>query len=348
MYRMLPKLLFPVLILLTLPAAMAAPDGEALYGKHCSVCHGIDGGGGVGVPLAHPDFLRTVPDEYINKTIRYGRPGRIMPAFDNLSDAQLNAITSHVRSWGNGKTPEEDTSTIKGNVSNGKKLYASYCASCHGADGEGGKGTGVTFSRKRELPIIAPALNNSGFLASATDSMIRDTMKFGREGTPMTSQLVMGLSGDEIDDVVAYVRSFEKSMQEKKPAADEEIVIMVDSPYTMEETIENLKQSILDANFTLIRTEPLETGLVKEGEENIKQMVLHFCNFGFLFEALSIDPRVGMFLPCRITVIEDKGKVKLMAINPLRLSATFNNDELDKACKEMHDLYQELLEDATL
>lgn len=77
-------------------------------------------------------------------------------------------------------------------------------------------------------------------------------------------------------------------------------------------------------------------------------MIMHFCNFKFMFEALSIDPRVGMFLPCRITVVEDRGKVKVMAINPLRLSKLFNNDELDDACKKMRDIYKDLLEDATL
>ena len=92
----------------------------------------------------------------------------------------------------------------------------------------------------------------------------------------------------------------------------------------------------------------MDAGFVDEGKENKKQMVLHFCNFGFLFEALSIDPRIGMFLPCRITVIETEGKVNVMAINPLRLSKLFNNDELDNACKEMHDIYQALLDDATL
>ena len=75
-------------------------------------------------------------------------------------------------------------------------------------EGEGGKGTGVTFSRRRDLPIIAPALNNPGFLAAASDEMIRHTLVYGREGTPMRSFLVQGLSEQDIDDLVSYVRSF--------------------------------------------------------------------------------------------------------------------------------------------
>jgi len=330
----------------------SAPHGDELYATHCSSCHGIDGKGGVGVPIALPSFLNSVSNEYLKKTIRHGRPGRIMPAFNGLSDAQVGAIVNHVRGWSDKPVLVEDTTVIKGNSKNGKKLFANFCSQCHGAEGIGGKGTGVTFSRKRDLPIIAPALNNSGFLAAASDVMIRDTITLGREGTPMTSMLVAGLSEKDIDDIVSYIRSFEKTAAELKQTLnksdDDSPVIVIDSPYGLDETVENLKQAVTDQNFTLIRTDYLEHGLVEEGKENKKQVVMHFCNFGFLFQALSIDPRVGMFLPCRVTVIERDGKVQISTINPRRLSKLFNNHELDEYCDEMYEVYNSLLEDATL
>jgi cytochrome c oxidase cbb3-type subunit 3 len=325
----------------------AAPNGESLYNKHCSVCHGDNGDGGVGVPLSLPSFMDSVSDEYLKNTIRYGRPGRIMPSFPELSDAQINAIAQHLRSWSDKPAAKHDPGTVLGDVINGKKMFARQCAQCHGKSGRGGKGTGVTFSRKRDLPIIAPALNNSGFLASATDAMLKNTLLFGREGTPMQSSKETGLSKDDIDDLVSYIRSFE-SRPVSANKKNESPVIIVDSPYSLEETVENLKQSIADQNFTLIRTEPFERGFVDEGKESKKQIVLHFCNFNFLFEALAIDPRVGMFLPCRVTVVENKGKVQIMTINPLQLSKLFNNEELDTACKEMHKVYSGILEDAVL
>lgn len=344
---------FALFLLLTLSCSVySAPHGDELYARHCSSCHGKDGKGGVGIPIALPSFLNSVSNEYLKKTIRLGRVGRIMPAFNSLSDAQVNAIVSHLRSWSDKPVIKEDTTVIKGNSVNGKKLFASHCSHCHGEDGGGGKGTGVTFSRKRDLPIIAPALNNAGFLAAATDVMLRDTIMFGREGTPMTSMLVAGLSEKDIDDVVSYVRSFESSAAKLKHSlngnTDDSPVIVVDSPYGLDETVENLKQAITDQNFTLIRTDYLEHGLVAEGSENKKQVVLHFCNFGFLFKALSLDPRVGMFLPCRITVVEKDGKVQISTINPRRLSKLFNNHELDEYCEQMHETYSALLEDATL
>jgi len=340
------------LILLFSLNIYSAPHGDELYGRYCSSCHGLDGKGGVGVPIALPSFLNSVPDEFLIKTIRNGRPGRIMPAFDSLSDAQVAAIVNHIRNWSDKPAPMEIITAVKGDKEQGEQIFSKYCAHCHGEDGQGGKGTGVTFSRKRDLPIIAPALNNVGFLAAASDVMIRDTITYGREGTPMTSMLVAGLSEKDIDDLVAYIRSFEDSAAELNKALnkndDEPPVIIVDSPYSLDETIENLKQAITDKNFTLIRTDYLEHGLVEEGKENKKQVVLHFCNFGFLFEALAIDPRVGMFLPCRVTIIERDGKVQLSTINPKRLGKLFNNHELDESCEKMYGVYRGLLEDAAL
>lgn len=341
-----------ILMMVFSVSAYSAPHGDELFARYCSSCHGLDGKGGVGVPIALPSFLNSVSDDFLKKTIREGRPGRIMPAFESLSDAQLAALVKHIRGWSDKPAPAENTAVINGDKAHGKELYANYCAQCHGEDGQGGKGTGVTFSRKRDLPIIAPALNNSGFLAAASDVMLRDTIALGREGTPMTSMLVAGLSAEDINDVVAYIRSFEataaKLKQDLSRNDDESPVIMVESPYGLDETIENLKQAIVDQNFTLIRTDYLEHGLVEEGKENKKQVVLHFCNFGFLFEALAIDPRVGMFLPCRVTVVEKGGKVQVSTINPKRLSKLFNNRELDESCDTMYEVYNGLLEDATL
>lgn len=333
------------------PSQAAMPDGARLYGQHCAVCHGESGTGGVGVPLALPSFQSSVDDAYLRKTIRYGRPGRVMPAFARLSDAEVDAIIGHIRSWRkDAPVPSFNTDRIAGDARKGAALFAQHCAACHGDKGQGGHGTGVTFSRPRDLPIIAPALNNPGFLAAATDGQIKATLMRGRAGTPMVSFLEQGLSERDIDDLVSFVRSFEAAAQEAKTAAaeDEPAMLMMESPYTLEETVEAVKRAAVGKNFRLIRDQILEDGLFPPEQQNTRQMMVYFCNFKFLYDALALDPRVGLFLPCRVTVVEREGKVLVMSINPKRLSRLFNNAELDRACDEMHKLYTEILEEATL
>jgi cytochrome c oxidase cbb3-type subunit 3 len=92
-----------------------------------------------------------------------------------------------------------------------------------------------------------------------------------------------------------------------------------------------------------------DQGIVPKGQEDKKRVMVYFCNFRMLNEALAIDPRVGLFLPCRVTVVEDaEGNVKVMSINPKTLSHLFNNNELDKICGRMSQLYDAILEEATL
>ncbi len=327
----------------------AAHDGARLYRQHCAACHGSEGTGGVGVPIAQPDLLATVDDRYLIGTIRQGRPGRVMPAFRQLSDAEVNAIVAHMRSWSKVPAPTFPATRIAGDKLRGAKLYAERCAACHGDHGQGSHGTGVTFSRPRDLPILAPALNNPGFLAAVSDAVIKATLVRGREGTPMTSFLKQGLNERDIDDVIAFVRSFET-----QPAASAKVIntespiIARDSNYSLAQTVENVKTAFSAANMRIVRTGPIEAGLVEKGKEDPKQYIVDACDFKFLNRALAVDPRVGLFLPCRVVISEHAGKVRVQTINPKRLSAIFNNSELNEMCEQMYQIYSDLLDLATL
>ncbi len=354
MYRIFSKIVVQSLFMAMLASfalmVKAAPNGHALYEQNCSSCHGLDGKGGVGIPISLPSFLKSVPDSYLEKTIRYGRPGRVMPPYPFLSDAQIKAIVGHLRSFSPGHVPATLDRLVTGDLKKGKKLYGQYCSSCHGVNGEGGQGTGVTFSRPRELPVIAPAINNKGFLLAANDSMIKSTLMNGREGTPMQSFIKRGLKESDIDDIVTYVRSFEKvKVTSIRAVTKTESPIMVyDSPSDLKTTVENIKEAVVAANFKVIRVQDIENGLVEKGSESNREIIVYFCNFETLNKVLAVDPRVGLFLPCRVTVVEHEGKVQVMSINPRYLSAMYNNDELDKFCDEMHAIYTNIIEEATL
>lgn len=340
--------LFAAFLAVTATAAAAAPDGARLFARHCAACHGEQGSGGIGVPLALPSFQRTISDDYVRQTIRRGRPGRIMPAFSQLRADEVEALVRYVRSWNPGPVAHYAATSVRGDPVRGRALFAAHCAACHGAHGEGGKGTGVTFSRPRDLPIMAPALNNPGFLAAASDAMIKATLIHGREGTPMVSFLKKGLSERDIDDVVSYVRSFEKapapagvlSLQGEPP------VIVRESPYDLKTTIERTKAAIQRNDFFFGRMQPLDYGLVPEERSDPHQVVLYFCDIQMLNQALAVDPRVGMFLPCRITVVERDGRVSLMSVNPKVMSPLFNNAELNNLCQRMGANYARIMEEA--
>lgn len=81
----------------------------------------------------------------------------------------------------------------------GRELYATHCALCHGATGEG------------YLADNAPALANPDFLDAASDQYLRTAIEEGRPGTPMSAWAsVRGgpLSDEQIGNVIAFMRSW--------------------------------------------------------------------------------------------------------------------------------------------
>lgn len=90
---------------------------------------------------------------------------------------------------------------VRGETRAGEQIYTAACTGCHGARGEGGPG---------------PALNNRVLLASATDSYLVETIRRGRRGTAMAgfaepNPAWRTLASEEIEAVVAYLRTWEES-----------------------------------------------------------------------------------------------------------------------------------------
>ena len=342
-------LILTLILLLASFSVSAAPNGEKLYQQYCESCHQTQGEGGIGLPLSSIKMAH-VSNNYLENTIRLGRPGRIMPAYPGLSDAQVTAIIAYIRSWSDQPAPTFSSETIAGNIQNGEMHYKKRCAKCHANDGSGeGEGTGVTKSRKRKFMIMPAAINNSGYLDSVTDREIREIIIADRDDSKMPS-MQGKLSDQEIDDVVAYVRSlkiakpaFEEYLKEKP-----ELSIIVESPNDFESTVEAARQALSASNFRLFPERYLEQGLVDEFTHNTRQVSLRFCNFKELYQMLKIEPRLGVLLPCRINIIEKPDKsVLIIAPNMKLLSSWFNNDELFKIAEQMEENISNAIEEAT-
>ena len=338
-----------VLLLVSMvPLAWAAPDGKALYERHCSACHQSEGKGGIGLPLT-AEILEQLSDEYIARTIRNGRPGRIMPSFERLSDAQVGAILKYIRSWSDKPAPVFPEVARRGDARKGKPLYEKFCQRCHGKDGSGeGSGTGVTLSREREFMVMPAALNNPGFQRSASDAMIADIIRRGRKVGGMPA-FAKKLDDGQILDLVAYLRTLRppKPVRGNEEWAGKPAYVM-ESPYDFDETVANLKRALTGANFRIFPARYLEQGLTDEFSVNKRQIGIRFCNFKELYHLLNIDPRLGTVLPCRINVIERDGKVWLIAPNIVELAKLFNNRELSEIFVLMEEILLGVMEEATL
>jgi cytochrome c oxidase cbb3-type subunit III len=178
---------------------------DALYTSYCSGCHGRDGLLGAARPLNDPVYLALVPKARLRQVIAEGVPGTSQPAFaqrhgGDLTDEQIDALLDGLaRTWGRPDAARDAAlppyAAAAGDVERGEKVYRTACASCHGADGNGGPKGG---------PVV-----DASYLALVSDQGLRTTVIAGRPdlGMPDWRAYVAGqpLTPQQVSDIVAWL-----------------------------------------------------------------------------------------------------------------------------------------------
>ncbi len=176
-------------------------QGAPLYRVYCIFCHGARGEGyraDNAVAIGGQDFLVSVSDEFLKRSISNGRPSTPMAAYAKrhggpLSDPDIDALVAFIRGWQSEADADIRPAPIIGDAVTAQGEFNAYCAECHGMQGQG---------------VTAVSLNNPEFLAAASDEQIRWAIVNGRRGTPMSS-FGEKLSSKTIDDLVALIRSWQ-------------------------------------------------------------------------------------------------------------------------------------------
>jgi len=201
-------------------------DFDQLYAQSCAGCHGVGGKLGAARSLNDPLYLAFVTDDAMREVISKGRAGTNMPAFSeqaggHLTDQQIELLVTGMRSrWSKPndfkaveipRYSDDQTGTTNlpatagtsnisagasqtGDASRGAATYKTYCASCHGPNGDGGS---------------AGSIVDPNFLNLVSDQGLRTTVVVGRAdlGKPDWRGNVPGhpMAAQEIADVVTWL-----------------------------------------------------------------------------------------------------------------------------------------------
>lgn len=161
-----------------LPVDLSA--GSRSYQLFCQSCHGVEGVGSTLGPIVRfpvVDFAMYVTR---NGRDEQGYPGPMTAyAADALPDEDLCNILAYLRSFDEPATGEE--------------LYNTFCGSCHGEDGRGGRtGQGITREAGEASGVIRRGEGGSSF---------------GSTGRYMPHWAADELSTAEINLIIQYINS---------------------------------------------------------------------------------------------------------------------------------------------
>jgi cytochrome c oxidase cbb3-type subunit III len=179
-------------------------DFEKIYAESCRGCHGTKDEPSGAITLDNPTYIATIPRDTLRSIIANGIPGTAMVAFSEehggiLTEKQIDILVEGISAWGAKNPPQGPLpgySAPLGDVAAGQTAFGTFCASCHGADGTGGKAGSV----------VHPA-----YLGLVSDQYLRTIVIAGRNdlGCPDFQNRVPGkpMSEEEISGVVAWLAS---------------------------------------------------------------------------------------------------------------------------------------------
>ena len=160
----------------------SVPESAAVFQQYCSACHG--------------DRIPAATDvDQARASISQGGAHMAMPVWgDVLTSEQLEALVDYTLTASSG-TP----------LDAGQALFQKNCTPCHGEFGEGGP------NPTRPGDIIMP-ISSSEYLKTRDDYTLRSIISQGQPNFGMSPFLTANggpLDDQEIDSIVAYMRSWE-------------------------------------------------------------------------------------------------------------------------------------------
>lgn len=100
--------------------------------------------------------------------------------------------------------------------------------------------------------------------------------------------------------------------------------------YRFDEAVDKITLALKDQGFGVLTEIDMKSTLKNKLDKDIRPYkILGACNPGFASKALDAEEKIGIMLPCNVTVIERKdGKVDVSIMDPTVAMSVVQNDEV--------------------
>ena len=123
---------------------------------------------------------------------------------------------------------------------------------------------------------------------------------------------------------------------------------IIETEKSFDQASADLESAVKDHGFGVLHVHDLGATLRSKGiafDEQCK--VFEICNPAQAARVMSLDMRLNMALPCRISVYTDKGQTKIGQITPVKMLSSLSDDAaLIHVAKEVEDKTMKMVHEA--
>ena len=110
--------------------------------------------------------------------------------------------------------------------------------------------------------------------------------------------------------------------------------------------IEKITAALKTQGFGVLTEIDLTATLKNKLDVDIKNYkILGACNPNFAYRALQKEDKIGIMLPCNVTVIDQgEGNTEISIVDPKAMMSPVENDELQPFAEEVKGMLEEVME----
>ena len=113
-----------------------------------------------------------------------------------------------------------------------------------------------------------------------------------------------------------------------------------------EDALKNVTEALKTEGFGILTEINVKETFKKKLDVDFKKyIILGACNPKFAHKALTLEDKLGVFLPCNIVVEEhDNGEVEVSAVDPVASLSSVNNKILENIASEIQQKLKRIIE----
>lgn len=108
---------------------------------------------------------------------------------------------------------------------------------------------------------------------------------------------------------------------------------------TMDQADTRTRAALADAGFGVLTEIDVQATMKKKIDKDMDgYRILGACNPNMAWQAIGMEPRLGVMLPCNVILREVDGDIEVAAVDPVASMAAIDNDALHAVAGQVRDM----------
>ncbi len=125
-----------------------------------------------------------------------------------------------------------------------------------------------------------------------------------------------------------------------------ELAYTISTEKPLHQVEQAVKDAIVAKGFRVLHVHDVQATFAEKGVQREPYKIIEVCNVKYANQALTVDPHIGLMMPCKINVWVEQGRTQVALLKPSLLTTFFPQAALDAMAQEIEEVLRAVVDAA--